>query len=79
MRVGDRSASQVPPELERTTEVGSAQFPLLASALFVLMTAYTIVYAIMTESAVSTRSPAAYWLWYLSPVPALDGFMLVTG
>merc|ERR1712032_152658 len=35
--------------------------------------------AIVKKSAVSTCNPAAYWLWYFSPVPVLGGFMLVTG
>ena len=71
-------AIQVSPELEKIIEDDSAQFPLWASALLVLMTAYMVVYAVMKRSAVSTRSLAAYWLWYFSPVPALCSFTLAT-
>lgn len=69
----------VSEELKRLLEEDGAQFPLWAWAMLAPMTIFTVLYAIGKKSLVSTCGPAAYWLWYLSPVPVLGAFMYATG
>jgi uncharacterized membrane protein YfcA len=64
--------------LEKVLARDRAQFPLWAWALLLPMTAYTVVYAIVKKDYISICDPAAYWIWYFSPVPVLGGCMLVT-
>ena len=57
----------------------AASVVMTCTAIHKPMTAYAFVHAIVGESAASTCSPAAEWLWYLLPAPVLGGFMLPTG
>ena len=59
----NRPAGQVPPELQEVSGKGSVQFPPWARAPLYPMTTYATVYANRKRGSVTTRSPAAYWLW----------------
>jgi len=74
----DKPDENITPELQKVLDGDSVQFPLWAWAQLAPMTAYTIFYAIVKKSVLSTCNPVGYWLWYFSPVPVLGGFMFLT-
>ena len=51
-----------------------------AWALLVPMTAYTLGYSLVKNVIKNADgcSPAGYWIWYVTPVPILGGFMVYT-
>jgi len=69
----------VSEELKKLLDEDGAQFPLWAWSMLAPMTIFTVLYAVVKKSFVSTCGPAGYWLWYFSPVPVLGAFMWATG
>ena len=68
------------PELEAIIEEDSKQFPIWAWLLLAPMTAYTLVYSIIKNAIRNDPHCSAgwYWLWYVTPIPVLGGFMWLT-
>jgi uncharacterized membrane protein YfcA len=71
---------EVTPELAAILAEDAKQFPLWAWALLAPMTGYTLVYSIIKNAIRNDPgcSPAGFWIWYVTPVPVLGGFMWMT-
>ena len=67
-------------ELKKIHIEDSKQYPVWAWALLVPMTAYTLGYSLVKNVIKNADgcSPAGYWIWYVTPVPILGGFMVFT-
>jgi uncharacterized membrane protein YfcA len=72
-------SSDISVELQAILDEDAVQFPLWSWCLLAPMTIYTVLYAYVKKNGVSTCNPAAYWVWYFSPVFVLSLFMVVTG
>merc|ERR1719502_1484117 len=74
------AAKRVSPELQAILDDDAKQYPLWAWSLLAPMTIFTVVYAVVKIQIKEADdcSEAGYWLWYLTPLPVLGGFMLVT-
>jgi len=72
-------AGQQSAELDAIVAEDAKQFPLWAWGLLIPMTAYTIVYALLKKFVftICDQGPAAYWIWYWTPVPILGGFTVL--
>lgn len=70
----------VKDDLAKIMDEDSKQFPLWAWCLLAPMTAYTVAYSLI-KKVIQSQSPCldyAYWLWYVTPVAILGGFMYGT-
>ena len=73
-------ARRTSTELQAILDDDAKQYPLWAWSLLAPMTLFTVVYAIIKKQIKDSEGcvEAGYWLWYLTPLPVLGGFMLRT-
>ena len=78
--MGEVPVDVVSEDLQAILDEDKVQFPLWAWALLAPMTIYTVIYSII-KKVIQNQSPCldwAYWLWYVTPVLVLGGFMYAT-
>jgi len=73
-------ARRTSTELQAILDDNAKQYPVWAWSLLAPMTLFTVVYAIVKKQIKDSEGcvEAGYWLWYLTPLPVLGGFMLGT-
>jgi len=73
----EKGGFKMTPELQAIIDEDSKQFPLWAWALLAPMTIYTLLYKVIAKVIKNDQNCMdwAYWLWYVTPIPVLGGFM----
>jgi len=65
------------PELQKLYDDAAAQFPVWAWSIILLMTGFSVVYAVIKAELLSPCEPGVYWFFYFTPVIVLGGAMYV--